>query len=139
MPAPEVDIFEVAAKKMSNTALKKTLRLYHQSNPQLCKLINGMKKVDTSEAPDTLMHLIVTYWRKNFNEPPLIAMVEPERDSIADKVMIMTVDSLREVLIEAYAGDVERCAKIRTAAKGNMRTPDSLVHMYYPLLQKKTI
>ena len=43
----------------------------------------------------------------------------------------MSVLSLREITLEASAGDAETCSKIKRAAKGNFASPESLVSMYH--------
>lgn len=45
----------------------------------------------------------------------------------------MTVSELREVLLEANAGDETLCLKFKKTLKGNFHVPDSLVSMFYAL------
>jgi hypothetical protein len=107
MPVPEVDIFEDAAKKLTIATIKKKVKLYHLKSPKRCSEINQMKR-GSRDDPNTLTNVLITYWKENLTEPPEIINEEVEYNLIAKKIMKMTVDALREVLLEAYAGDVER-------------------------------
>ena len=61
MPAPEVDKFEMAAKKLTIAKFKTTLKQYYEGNAEICKQINKMVRGDSSDAPNSLTNLLVTY------------------------------------------------------------------------------
>ena len=134
MPVPEVDKFEVAAKKLGIATLRKILKQYYEGSSEKCKEISKMPRGDSSDAPNSLMNLLVVFWRANFADPPEIlpeAIVPAEREYNFDEKRgnKMSVQALRKVLIANYAGDDSLCARIQNLPKGNPDTPNTLVHM----------
>ena len=63
----------MAAKKLNIATLKKTLRQHFEGDAEKCKQINKMARGDRSDAPSSLMNLLVAYWKENYAEPPEIA------------------------------------------------------------------
>ena len=85
MHEPEVDIFELAAKKLNSAALKIVLRHYYHGDANKCRQITKMLRGESSETPDTLMHLIVSYWKEKHDAPPDFAAIINGHDDIHRK------------------------------------------------------
>ena len=69
MPVLEVDKFEVAAKKQSIATLRKILKQYYEGSSEKCKEISKMPRGDSSDAPNSLINLLVVFWRANVADP----------------------------------------------------------------------
>ena len=80
----------------------------------------------------------MTYWKDHFDSPPEPDRTTPQLNTEQKEISSMTVAALLEVLIETYAGDSDRCMKVRRAQKDNFSAPDSLVSMYYDVRREST-
>ena len=129
MPEPEKDIFDEAAKKMSLAALRKLLRSYFIDNPEMCSKISKMKRGDNSLSPDTLISTIVAHWKATSDTPPNDLLAARAPSAREREISKMQVPKLREILLDFYNGDDEKCAHIKIARKGDFETPDSLIAM----------
>ena len=63
-PVAEKDLYEEAAKKMKLTELRKKLLSYFESNFEMCSRIGKI--------PNSLLNLIVTYWKDHSIAPPAL-------------------------------------------------------------------
>lgn len=119
----------MAAKKLNSAALKIVLRHYYHGDANKCRQIIKMLRGESSETPDTLMHLIVSYWKEKYDAPPDVAAIINGHDDIHRKEPKLSVHAMREMLLKAHHGDIPLCNKIKKAVKGNASPPDTLVHM----------
>jgi hypothetical protein len=94
-----------------------------------CKQINKMARGDSSEAPNSLMNLITTYWKENFDVPPDVAAIDRGQEDTQNKAAKLSVSAMREMLLKAHHGDSQLCNQIKKAPKGNTSTQNTLVHM----------
>lgn len=97
-----------------------------------------MPRGESSLIPNCLLNLIVTYWKERFMTPPEAERNVLKLNNVQKEATNMSVAALREGLLEAYAGDSEKCGKIRRAQKGNFASPDSLVSMFYDLTRESS-
>ena len=133
MPAPEKDIYEEAAKKMKVIQLRKLLRSYYAGDTDIPPRISKMTRGESSQVPGCLLNLFVTYWKDRSMTPPEPENAVLQLDTAQKEALKISAIALREVLIEAFAGDSDKCEKIREAVRGDFSSPDSLVSMFYSL------
>ena len=119
----------MAAKKLNIAALKIVLRHYYHGDANRCRQISKMLRCESGEAPDTLMHLIVSYWKEKYDAPPDVTAIINGHDDIQRKDPKLSVNAMREMLLKAHHGNISLCNRIKKAVKGNASSPDTLVHM----------
>lgn len=122
---------------MKVTTLNKMLRSYYTDDPAMSGRINKMKRGDNSSSPDTLMSSIVNYWKLNLTAPPEDVASAEIPTAQEKKVLKMPVTRMREILLEANAGDELKCTHIKKARKGDFQTSESLVSMLAEVMKQK--
>ena len=132
LPAPEMDKYEEGAKRMKTDALRKLLKTFYASDKEKCKEISTMIKGENSVSSNTLMNLLVNYWKEHGLEPPAVLPSARLSQEIKD-AMSMSLPNLREHLLQIHAGDLSMCEIIRKASKGNAQIKNSLVGMIFEL------
>ena len=132
LPAPEKDKYEEGANSLKTDEIRKILKTFYSSDKDKCKEISAMTKGDNSVAPNTLINLLVTYWKENGLEPTTALPVAKLSQEVKD-AMKMSVPKLRAHLLQIYSEDFNMCEKIRAATKGNAQMENSLVCMMVEL------
>ena len=72
LPAPETDKYEEGATRMNTDALRKLLKTFYASDKEKCREISTIIKGENSDLSNTLINLLVTYWKENGLEPPTV-------------------------------------------------------------------
>ena len=117
---------------MKTDALRKLLKTFYASDKEKCKEISTMIKGENSVSSNTLMNLLVNYWKEHGLEPPAVLPSARLSQEIKD-AMSMSLPNLREHLLQIHAGDLSMCEIIRKASKGNAQIKNSLVGMIFEL------
>ena len=136
MPQPAVDVFEDAANSMKVPALKKMLKTYYPNDSKMTTKINLMKRGDNSSSPGTLMSSIVNYWKLNFLAPPEDTAIA-ELTPLEREILKMSVPRLREILLEANAGDDDKCDHIKKEKRSGFDRAESLVSMMAEVMKQR--
>lgn len=92
--------------------------------------VSKFPKGENCQVPNTLLNAVVTYWKANYSAPPVIPVAEDNLTPLEKEAVRISVASLREYLVNAFNGDIEKCNRIKKTAKGKFSSPDPLVSLF---------
>jgi hypothetical protein len=120
-PIDETDEYGKAAEKLSESRLKKELLKIYKSNIEQCTLIKDMVKGEDENTPNSLLRMIVPYWREYEFLPP-IAEKAPRRSKATITAHNQKIAILVKLLKEYYEGDNEKSIIIENSKKAELVT-----------------
>jgi hypothetical protein len=98
-----MDVYAKAADKLPGGFLKKELLKIYKADIEKCKIIKTLDKGDDESTPDSLLNIIVPYWRSIEYLPPIIEK-GPKREKyviIAEKINnSKLVEKLKEYYLD---------------------------------------